>query len=148
MRILDLMNPSNSSDDEDVFDLEESRSPKNKTPHAAALELVYKTIKDGNPPTKLLNELMTQYPSISSLIYLRSWFNNRHNKYKRYVNMRREKILDLLRSYSLDELQINEEKISFKQPIDIKLFKSSCQLLDQMQSNTAKYLAVINKLDD
>ena len=148
MRIAELINPEDDTDDDDSSVITESKSPRHKSPHSAALEIVYKRIKDGNPPTKLLNELMQNYPSISSLIYLRSWFNNRHNKYKRYVNLRREKLIELLRLYSNCTIEHQKETIKLNEPLEVNQINVACSLLKSMQHSTAKYLVLINKLDD
>ena len=149
MKVAELLNPpSDNEDDEGENDLISKTRGKIKQPHSSALESTYLTLRDGNPPTAVLSELLKQYPSIPSMIYLRSWFSNRHNKYKRYVNLKRESIIAMLITHCNDILDINGLEVNLQDPFQSNQIEDVCSVLLQIQNTLAHYLILVNKLND
>eukprot|EP00835_Amoeboradix_gromovi_P006851 NODE_913_length_3117_cov_0.441352.p3 type:complete len:143 gc:universal NODE_913_length_3117_cov_0.441352:1770-1342(-) len=132
MRIRELLNPLAS---EEPIRIEETYSSRSNNTYSAALEVVYQNIKNANPKTQILQELMSNYPDIPSLTYLRSWFFNRHNKYKRHLNLQLEDVIESLRRFSKARMASHSTD-------------TACQLLRDMQSTTANYLLLITKLGE
>eukprot|EP00834_Sanchytrium_tribonematis_P005076 NODE_285_length_10753_cov_0.438615.p8 type:complete len:154 gc:universal NODE_285_length_10753_cov_0.438615:8065-8526(+) len=111
------------------------------------LERIYQS--DPCPSTELLQGLLKQYSIIPSLVYLRSWFNNRHNKHRRQVNVvRSEKISGLKEQCSPQMRLLNDDIIDLRNPIknlaytDVLISK-----LKMMQTLSAEYLDVITRFD-
>eukprot|EP00835_Amoeboradix_gromovi_P005789 NODE_584_length_6418_cov_0.079601.p4 type:complete len:152 gc:universal NODE_584_length_6418_cov_0.079601:2262-2717(+) len=149
MRLSEILNPMVAKENElGCFeDLVSSECTNAKSAHSRDLEIIYRTIKDGSPNTDILKHILNRYTSVTSVVYLRSWFNNRHNKYKRLVNLRRLRLVETLKSYSdSDKTILLENNTLYLDQIYPNTFELACQVLNEIQKTAAQYLATSNEL--
>eukprot|EP00834_Sanchytrium_tribonematis_P008532 NODE_1033_length_2526_cov_1.012361.p3 type:complete len:149 gc:universal NODE_1033_length_2526_cov_1.012361:561-115(-) len=147
---MDISNLVNKEDLESIDSsefTETTASPGELKPYSHDLEEVYLRIRDGNPPTKILNQLIVQHPTIPSIIYLRSWFFNRHAKYKRHINHKRLRLLKELNQFKHSRINFKGTKIDLTRLNPQEIHKYT-QMIVEMQNMCAKYISYVHKMND
>eukprot|EP00835_Amoeboradix_gromovi_P001615 NODE_77_length_23338_cov_0.319463.p11 type:complete len:151 gc:universal NODE_77_length_23338_cov_0.319463:15356-14904(-) len=144
MNITELLNPAKTPQMGENKRYKTSK-PMNKL--TDILEEIY--TRQSCPSTELLQSLLSKYPAIPSLVYLRSWFNNRHNKHRRQMNIVREEKLEILiRDCNPIIHLLNDELIDLtKEVTNLRHFKVLSTKLSNLQLACAAYLDIITKFD-
>ena len=146
MNISNILNPVTNLSTQ----VEETQAYKTAKPLGKVTDLLEQIYQQQPcPSTELLQGLLKKYPVIPSLVYLRSWFNNRHNKHKRQMNVvRGEKLEDLIRKCEPEIKLNNDNIIDLRVPVDNPdHFHTMVNTLANLQDACAAYLDCITKFD-
>ncbi len=111
------------------------------------LEQIY--IHQAYPSAELLQSLMKMYPAIPSLVYLRSWFNNRHNKHRRQINLiKTDKVQQLRKQCVPIIVLLNGDSIDLTRQVSNALnFYPMIKKLKRLQDLYSDYMEIIQRFD-